>query len=172
MSWIPRPRVYSKVHSRFTHDSHICYNWKKYAILRMCSYAGTSPSQGGNHGNRWHWADFGSEWEPAKRLAEQTNMIQYGSSLLMLRANTSICPRLSAAIFVCAENVIKMRVFCIMVNFMLYIGTHSIGTCASLLHIIIIIIIIPLLKIFNECRSLAGVGELNPYWRSSMNVEV
>ena len=30
----------------------------------------------------------------------------------------------------------------------------------------------PLLKIFNECRSLAGVGELNPYWRSSMNVEV
>ena len=30
----------------------------------------------------------------------------------------------------------------------------------------------PLLKIFNECRSLTGVGELNPYWRSSMNVEV
>jgi len=59
---------------------------------------------------------------------------------------------------------------------MLYIGTHSIGTCASLLHIIIIIIIImiitiiiiiiiikPLLKIFNECRSLTVVGELNPY---------
>jgi len=58
---------------------------------------------------------------------------------------------LSAAIFVCAENVIKMGVVCIMANFMLYIGTHSIGTCASLLHIIIIIIIIikPLLKIFN-----------------------
>ena len=52
-----------------------------------------------------------------------------------------------------------------MAKFMLYIGTHSIGTCASLLHIIIIIIIIiiPLLKIFNECRSLTGVGELNPY---------
>ena len=47
-----------------------------------------------------------------------------------------------------------------MANFMLYIGTHSIGTCASLLHIIIIK---PLLKIFNECRSLTGVGELNPY---------
>ena len=30
----------------------------------------------------------------------------------------------------------------------------------------------PLLKIFNECKSLTGVGELNPYWRSSMNVEV
>ena len=38
--------------------------------------------------------------------------------------------------------------------------------------IISIIIIKPLLKIFNECRSLTGVGELNPYWRSSMNVEV
>ena len=86
-------------------------------------------------------------------------------------------PGLSAAIFVCAENVVKMRVFfCIMANFMLYIGT--LGTCASPLHIIIIIIIIiiilvviiiiiitikPLLKIFNECRSLTGVGELNPY---------
>jgi len=80
-----------------------------------------------------------------------------------LRANTSICPRLSAAIFVCAENVVKMEVFCIMANFMLYIGTHGIGTCASLLHIIIIIIIKPLLKIFNECRSLTGVGELNTY---------
>ena len=75
-----------------------------------------------------------------------------------------------------------------MANFMLYIGTHSIGTCAGLLHIHIIIITIiiiiikpllkifnecrsltggerikPLLKIFNECRSLTGVGELNPY---------
>ena len=30
----------------------------------------------------------------------------------------------------------------------------------------------PLLKIFNECKSLTGVGELNPYWRSSMNVRV
>ena len=34
----------------------------------------------------------------------------------------------------------------------------------------------PLFKIFNkcrnECRSLTGWGELNPYWRSSMNVEV
>ena len=37
---------------------------------------------------------------------------------------------------------------------------------------IIINIIKPLLTIFNECRSLAGVGELNPFWRSSMNVEV
>ena len=26
----------------------------------------------------------------------------------------------------------------------------------------------PLLKIFNECKSLTGVGELNPYWRSSL----
>jgi hypothetical protein len=56
-----------------------------------------------------------------------------------------------------------------MANFMFYIGTRSIGTCASLLHIIIIIIITiiiiinPLLKIFNGCRSLTGVGELNPY---------
>ena len=83
--------------------------------------------------------------------------------ILRLRANTSICPRLSAAIFVCAEHVVKMGVFCIMANLMLYIGTHSIGTCASLLHIIIIR---PLLKIFNECRSLTGVGELNPYSRS------
>jgi hypothetical protein len=40
--------------------------------------------------------------------------------------------------------------------------------------IIIIDIIIrrikPLLKIFDECRSLTGWWELNPYWRSSMNV--
>jgi len=45
-----------------------------------------------------------------------------------------------------------------------------------LINIIIIIInnniIKPLLTIFNECRSLTGMGELNPYWRSSMNVEV
>ena len=38
--------------------------------------------------------------------------------------------------------------------------------------ITIIIIIKPLLKIFNECTSLMGVGDLNHYWRSSMNVEV
>ena len=30
----------------------------------------------------------------------------------------------------------------------------------------------PLLKIFNEWKSLTGVGELNPYWRSSMNGRV
>ena len=41
-----------------------------------------------------------------------------------------------------------------------------------ILILIIIIIIKPLLEIFNECRSLTGVGELNPYWRPSMNVEV
>ena len=29
----------------------------------------------------------------------------------------------------------------------------------------------PILKIFNECRSLTGVGELDPYRRSSMNVK-
>ena len=29
----------------------------------------------------------------------------------------------------------------------------------------------PFLKIFDECRSLTGLGELNPYWRSSMNVK-
>ena len=62
--------------------------------------------------------------------------------LALLRANTSICPRLSAAIFVCAENVVKMRVFCIMANFMCISARNSIGTCASLLQIIIIIIII------------------------------
>ena len=38
--------------------------------------------------------------------------------------------------------------------------------------LIIINIIKPLLTIFNQCRSLTGVGELNSYWRSSMNVEV
>ena len=38
--------------------------------------------------------------------------------------------------------------------------------------IIIIIIIKPLLKVFNECRSSTGVGELNPYRRSSMSVEI
>ena len=92
----------------------------------------------------------------------------YAPCIVYLRPNTLICPRLSAAIFVCAEDVVKMGVFCIMANFMFYIGTHSIGTCASLLHHIIIIIIIitiikPLLKIFNGCRSLTGLGELNPY---------
>ena len=40
--------------------------------------------------------------------------------------------------------------FCIMANFMLYIGTHSLGTCASLLHIIIIIIIINCKETLNE----------------------
>ena len=30
----------------------------------------------------------------------------------------------------------------------------------------------PLLRIFNEWKILTGVGELNPYWRSSMNVRV
>ena len=99
-------------------------------------------------------------------------IIHDSPTVVIFRANTSICPRLSAAIFVCAENVVKIGVFCIMANFMLYIGTHSLGTCASLLHTIIIIIIKPLLKIFNECRSLTGVVELSPYWRSSMNVEV
>ena len=29
----------------------------------------------------------------------------------------------------------------------------------------------PLLTIFNERRSLMGVGELTPYWRFSMNVK-
>ena len=28
------------------------------------------------------------------------------------------------------------------------------------------------LRIFNECTSFTGVGEINPNWRSSMNVEV
>ena len=59
-----------------------------------------------------------------------------------VRVNTSSCPRLSAAIFVCAENVVNMGVFCIMANFMLYIGMHSIGTCASLLHIVVVVIVI------------------------------
>ena len=94
--------------------------------------------------------------------------------IVILRPNTLICPRLSAAIFWCAENVVKMGVFCITGNLKWYISTHRSLTCAWLLHSINIIIIIikPLLKIFNECRSFTGVGELNPYWRSSMNVEV
>ena len=59
------------------------------------------------------------------------------------RPSTLSCSRFSAVIFVCAENVVKNGVdFCIMANLMLYIGTHSIGTCANLLHNIIIIIII------------------------------
>ena len=105
-------------------------------------------------------------------LNEFASVFEYTGRKAELRANTCLCPRLSATIFVCAENVVKNGSFCIMANLMLYIGTHSIGTCASLLHIIIIIIIKPLLKIFNECRSLTGVGELNAYLRSSMNAEV
>ena len=70
-----------------------------------------------------------------------TPMTMETSIWVTLRPNTSFCPRLSAVILVRAENVVKMRVFCIMANFMLYVATHSIGTCASLLHIIIIIII-------------------------------
>jgi len=38
--------------------------------------------------------------------------------------------------------------------------------------VIIITIIKPLLTIFKKYRILTGVGELNPYCRSSMNVEV
>ena len=44
---------------------------------------------------------------------------------------------------------------------------HIISTIIIIISIIIIIIIIniikPLLTIFNECRSLTGVGELNPF---------
>ena len=72
------------------------------------------------------------------RNAAQTDLWK-----VRLRPNTSSCPRFSAVIFVCAENVVKIDFFfCIMANFMLYIGTHSIRTCDNLLHIIIIIIII------------------------------
>ena len=56
------------------------------------------------------------------------------------------------------------------------ISTIIIIIIISIIIIIIIITIIniikPLLTIFNECRSLTGVGELNPHRRSSMNVEV
>jgi len=54
------------------------------------------------------------------------------------------------------------------------------GIIIIIIVIIVIIIIIffffiiikPLLQIFNECRSLTGVAELNPYRKYSMNVEV
>ena len=58
-----------------------------------------------------------------------------------------------------------------MANLMLYVGTHSIGACGSLLHIIIIIIIISIIIIILHIiiedlqlnvEVLTGVGELNP----------
>ena len=84
-------------------------------------------------------------------------MTLYIYMIVIVRANTSICPRLSAAIFVCAENVVKIGVFfSTMANFMLYIGTHSIGTCAGLLHIHIIIITTIIIIITSSSSS-------NPY---------
>ena len=81
-------------------------------------------------------------------------------------------------------NVLRIRYFRSMVNLMLYIRTHGIGTCVGLLHIHIIIIIIIIFiiiiiinegrklnrgrrfktppKIFNGCRRSTGVEELNP----------
>ena len=40
-----------------------------------------------------------------------THIYVYIYTYIYIRANTSICPRLSAAIFVCAENVVKTGVF-------------------------------------------------------------
>ena len=56
---------------------------------------------------------------------------------------------------------------------------HDRQSIIIIIVIIVIIIIIfffilikPLLQIFNDCRSLTGVAELNPYRKYSMNVEV
>ena len=54
----------------------------------------------------------------------------------------------------------------------IYIYIYTANDDRRRIIIIIIVRIKPLLKIFNECRSLTGVGEFNPHWRSSMNVEV
>ena len=95
--------------------------------------------------------------------------------MVIVRASTSICPRLSAAIFVCAENVIKNGSFLHHCSLhVVYRHAQHKDLCERLHHIIIIIIILiiiitiiiivkPLLKFFNECRSVTGVGELNPY---------
>jgi len=65
------------------------------------------------------------------------------------------------------------------IHIYIYIYRHIYGKCVGFARTrnddrrrIIIIRIKPLLKIFNECRSLTGWWELNPYWRSSMNVEI
>ena len=77
-----------------------------------------------------------------------------------------------------------IKIIFIMIIIIIYIILYIYGKCLGFARtrnddrrrIIIIIRIKPLLKIFNECRnecrSLPGSGELNPYWRSSMNVEV
>ena len=78
-------------------------------------------------------------------------------------------------------HIIHVRTYLYQPYIHTYIYMYIYGKCLGFARnrnhdrqriIIIIIIIKPLLKIFNECRSLTGVGELNPYWRSSMNVEV
>ena len=64
-----------------------------------------------------------------------------------------------------------VNIIIIIINIIIIIITIIIITIIIII-IITIIIIKPLLKIFNECRSLTGVGKLISYWRSSMNVEV
>ena len=91
-------------------------------------------------------------------------------------------------VFICLACNVFMCIYIfiyiyICINIYIYVYMYIYGKCLGfarnrnhdrqrIISIIIIIIIKPLLKIFNESRSSTGVGELNPYRRSSTNVEV
>ena len=68
--------------------------------------------------------------------------------------------------------IIIITITIIIIIIIIIIITIIIIVIVIIIIVIIIIIIKPLLKIFSECRSLTEVGELRPYWWSSMNVEV
>jgi len=85
------------------------------------------------------------------KLNIQNNIYIYGKCLGFARTRNDD-----------GRRIIIIIIIIIIINIMLI----------NIIIIIIINIIKPLLTIFNECRSLTGVGELNPYRRSSINVEV
>ena len=91
-----------------------------------------------------------------------THIYIYGKCLGFARTRNDDGRRIIIIIII-INNIMIINKLIIIINNIMIIN-----------KIIIIInnIIKPLLTIFNECRSLTGVGELNPYWRSSMNVEV
>ena len=104
--------MYACMHVCMYACMHVCMYVCMYVCMHACMHACMYVCMGPQA--------VASTWRLRLRRRKKT---------VMLRANTTICPRLSPAIFVCAGHVVKIGVFCIMANFMLYIGTHSIGTC-------------------------------------------
>ena len=103
--------------------------------------------------------------------------------IVILRSNPSVCPRRRRRHVRTSKNTMFCGTKCTCAwSWLSYCNAQLSYLCVEcynnniiiniMNNIIIITIIKPLLKIFNECRSLTVVGKLNPYWKSSMNVEV